>query len=300
MIKSVQNFILLLVLIACSHAPSYKKVELRSDDLLLHESYQRYTKEHIKQEIAAKDGRGGASLTLKCYQSDKKETLYKVKESAISNLRKSRYWIDLANCFYLRAEYKKAGFYYRYALTTPKQSRRERAIIYNNLGVIALLVDNLSLARGLFIRSSKEDDKFLTPRFNLAHLYVGLGLWSQAKSNLLKLLKDGPRDVDLLFALGTLHLFRKDYQQANRLFSQISPVYYQRATISNFYALSLLKSGKIEQAMEIWKIGERGGDGSKHYMLASSIRAEIEHALEVQEREREQMMATLKKEQADG
>ena len=287
----------LIMLSACSHAPSYLRIEKRSEDLLIKESYQRYTQEHIVKEMGAKDGKE-ISLTLKCYGGKVENTLTASKTTAIANLKSAAMWIDLANCFYLQGAMAKARFFYRYALSVPKLSARQRAIIYNNLGIIALQAGNSTLAQGLLTRSVKEDKMFLTPHFNLGHLLVRLGLWEQASAHLKPLLTKGPKDVDLLFALGSIHLFRKEYLKANQYFAQIGNVYYQRESISNFYALSLLNSGKVADALTIWKMGKRGDQASKYYSLTKSVGQRIEQAIEALESKKK--ILTTKKEQADG
>lgn len=248
----------LFLITSCASKKKYNSITSASYDGLRKESLSRYSNKRLSQK---------SDLLSLCHQKqfDKAEKIF------VSQLEKRKksfsYWKDIGTCYYLKNEAAKAKFYYQMALGLAK-NKKDKSIIFNNLGLIFLNNKKFDEAKELFKQAQKLFPKAKTPLFNLGHIYINFGHYKNAEKILYTLYKENPKDVDFTYLLGHIYLMQKKYKKAILKFSRIPKEYRNRQDIANNHALAYIKMGRFNKAKDILSEGNK--EGSLKVLTASS------------------------------
>ena len=101
----------------------------------------------------------------------------------------------------------------------------------------------------MFTKSIKSNKDLVSPRFNLAQLHIQFGQIQIASTLLNELLKEEPEDIDIL--LTVIAMIDEDYKKAISIYKRFEKKQLKEADIAGYYALSLYRDGKYNQAKEI-------------------------------------------------
>ncbi len=102
-----------------------------------------------------------------------------------------------------------------------------------------------------FERAKKAGDFSRTPRFNLAHLYLGFGLYDKAIKEANTLYNSKSQDIDLLNVLATAHVMKGQYKQAQNYYKKIDTDYLEMDRFGINYALNEFYLGNKNKAHDL-------------------------------------------------
>jgi len=271
MIYRLTIMIALSLYAGCSSQGLKRKIDNPTGDSLLNESLNRYSSQRLENVINSK--REEITAVALCHQGAHEKGLEKLKGSFYKNNKKAEYWMQVANCYFLDKNYKKAVFYYNVSLSFSYASK-DKAAVYNNLALTYLAYDNTDLSLE-FLKKSLQTNAYRTAHFNIAQLYIKRGQLSEARTHLNTLYKQNKKDYEVLASLGTIALMRKDHKSASFFFSKIPNTYAKRQDISTYYALALFKQGNITKAKDLLEKQEK-----LSFEHLKSLKEEIETAIE--------------------
>ncbi len=245
--------IILTVLVAHLSSCSTEFVRSYTKDskknVLLRESMLRYDDKQLKS--VAGNGKGMKALAAKCHLQNYEEALTEFKKGLKKNEKNPEYWNHIGNCYFLKGESAKAAFYYDLSIETSASLKRPYAPAHNNRGVLYFKKRFYQEALDSFRSASSLAPQLLTPRFNLAHIYLKFGLLSKAHAEIRRLKAANSEDTDLLFLMGSLALVENRIKDAIAYFERIDSKHRDRQDISNHYALALYLAGNYEKAKDV-------------------------------------------------
>lgn len=236
---------------SCSLNQLETKISSKKDDGLHSETLLRYSEDRIKALYNNKDPK--ISALAKCHNSNVSRGLEQLKSLYKDYKKDFDYWNKVGTCYYLDSNFPKAEFFFNHSLKVSKELGKKNPNSYNNLGVIALKSRHFDNAYQMFTTASKENSELLTPYFNMAQLNIQFGHIEKAERSLKVLHDSAKKDVDILAALGTVMMLKKQYQASANYFSKIDKHNQKRADISNHYAYSLYMLKKYKQADKVLK-----------------------------------------------
>jgi Flp pilus assembly protein TadD len=249
----MKTMILLTLVLLTSCASNKQRYVIKDQGLdgLRNESLHRYSKTRLLKY--------GAKSALKMCHLEQFDQAQKQFIQQMDKRKKDpQYWSDMGTCYYLQQQYTKAKFYYQLALGLAKNSRQKSAII-NNIGLIFLSNHKFDEARDHFQQASKHDSRALTPKYNLAHIYLYFGHYKNAEKILISLYNINRQDVDFIYLLGHTKLMQNKFKQAKYYFNQIPKEYSTRQDIANNIAMLYLKMGNIKKAKAVLANGDKVG-----------------------------------------
>jgi tetratricopeptide (TPR) repeat protein len=223
------------------------KVDEITLDGLRFESLNRYS---INNLGTVKKSKKNIAL---CHKGNYNEATEDMKSTLDQNQNNPEYWNQLATCYLLNNKLSQAKFYFDLGLKTSKKNKKIKTLIYNNIGVYFMKLNMYPEALGAFTTANKYSTKFLTPKYNMAQIYLKFGLYKKAKPILVKLLKNENKDIDFLNSLAHLNLMTGNYKNAKHLYSRIPVKYITRDDISTNYAMTLYMLGDYKKALSIVK-----------------------------------------------
>lgn len=270
--KIVQLLLTVIILSSCSSKQGYYAIESKNADALKYESLSRYNNKRLETLIKAQK-----PLAL-CHAGRYNEGLELLKQKLDKNLNNYEYWNSLGICYFLDKEYPKARTYFNLALASAKK-KKDKAIVLNNISLIYLKKEKYYEGKDYLAKSIELDKRALTPRFNLAQIYLKFGSYSNAKSELELLIRKNSRDIDILGALGHLNLMTGKYKTALSYYNKIPATYKSRDDIATNIAMIYLKLNFLENAK---KTIAQADKKDKLYSLAQvEILKEVEEKLKI-------------------
>ncbi len=154
---------------------------------------------------------------------------------------------ELAQVYAAKQKPELAEFILKKALELDDKSKRA-AVLWNNLGLIALERRRDQEAFAHFEQASRLDPSFATARRNRALVYLDAGDYKRASAELQKVVKASPEDVPALIALGVAERGAGDLKGAQQ-------AYDKALAINPESADALYNAGVL--AMEFQKQPER-------------------------------------------
>lgn len=254
------KFLLLIVLLfsltSCASKPRKFIITNHVNDGLRHESLYRYDSSRL---LSSKNTGNIISVALRlCHQNNFK----KAHEIFLNTFEQRKdhpeYWSDVGTCYYLQAEYTKAKFYYQLALGQPSSPAFQSKIL-NNLGLIYLKLSKFDEAKEHFQQSQQLNPNALTPKFNLAQIFLYFGHYKNAEKLLTHLYQRESKDIDFIYLLGHTKLMQYQYKEAKKYFNFIPENYLSRQDIANSIAMLHLKLGDYKKAKEALERSEKTG-----------------------------------------
>ena len=196
-----------------------------------------------------------------------------LKEDLDARIKDFKYWNKIATCYIIEKIYTRADYFLDLALSTAK-TKRDKAVVLNNKGVVLLENKRFDEAKDYFKKSIELSKSYLTPRYNLTQIYLKYGILNKAKKQLDLLLRKNATDIDFLNSKAYLELMENDYKDALVYFNLIPAEYRHRDDIATNMAMTYLMLGLYDNA----KTTLAKADRKDNYY--ESKQAEIEKKLE--------------------
>ena len=236
---------LLAVLSSCSTTRPTLRTSQAAQDTFKKESFLRYSSQRLNQ-FKNTPYRGLAQ----CHQGNPKKGLDTLKKKAFIQQNKPSYWNQVGMCYFMYKDYKKAAFYFNWAI---KRSRPRRPYVpaINNLGVISLHLKHHQQALNYFKRAKKYSRSFSVPLFNLSQVYLKFHLLGPAQKILKKLYRKNKKDVEVIYSLGSLYLLKGNLSKAHQLWESIPKNRRNRQDIALIRSLTLYQQKKYQQALSL-------------------------------------------------
>lgn len=258
--------IVLFLLTSCASNKKHFTISEESLDSLRNESLYRHDEKRLSEKYSA-------SELIMCHQGKISEALEKFEKQLDSRSKDPLYWSHIGTCYYLKAEFPKAKFYYQLAMNYAK-SKDIKASIFNNLGLIFLKYGKFHEATEHFQEAIKLNPEVLTPHFNITQIYIQHRHYSKAQEKLNLLLSKAPADVDFNYHQAHLYLMTGKYEKARSQFARIPKQYLKRQDIANNYSMLLYLMGDYKLSQEILSGGDKTGP-----LNVLNARVEIEKKL---------------------
>lgn len=219
----------------------YYDSNLSTQPFLLEESLQgkNITKENVNNNVN--------KLAMLCHSGQIKEGLALAQSLYRSYLQHPSFWNILGNCYFYQRQYRSALLYYNKAI----ELSPNYAPAYNNIGVYLSSTDQWQKALVAFKTAITKSKNAMTPKFNLAKLYLRFNLPQNALSYLQQLENDFPRESEIMGMLANAYYMISDNQKALKYFSLIDNDLLYRPDISLNYSRLLIEVGKKDQAQLI-------------------------------------------------
>ena len=270
--KTIISFLILSTFItSCAHNKGIMKVDEIALDGLRFESLNRYSISNLDMVKKSKKN------IAMCHKGNYNEATEDFKATLDQNQNNPEYWNQLATCYLLNNKLSQAKFYFDLGLKTSKNNKKIKTLIYNNIGVYFMKLKMFPEALASFSTANKYSKKYLTPKYNMAQIYLKFGLYKKAKPILIKLLQKEKKDIDFLNSLAHLNLMTGKYKQAKNLYSRIPVKYITRDDISTNYAMTLYMLGDYKKALTIIKASRM--EQSYYELSQNSLISKIENVL---------------------
>ncbi len=155
---------------------------------------------------------GYSTNRLKVIKMFKKEDLNKHKNNFL-------YWNSIANEQIQKREFSKALFNFKLALGLAKNNI-EKSIIFNNQGILFYQLNKKEHALYFLKRSTSLNKHSITPKYNLALLYLDIGFYKRADAILSILHLKHPQDLAITKQYGFALLKNNKPQEALKIFNK--------------------------------------------------------------------------------
>ena len=259
------------LLVSCAHKGLNRTLQDSSMDALRHESLTRYSEENLKKLD------GFAKNIALCHQGRYNEALTLFKDVLDKNQKNPVYWNHLGTCYYLKGEYPKSLIYLDISMSLTKD-KNLLAAIHNNIGLNHLKQGNALEAKESFKKAMDLDKMSMTPRFNVAQLYLSRGLYDKAEEQLTQLLRQNDRDVDINYSLAHVNLMKNNYSKALRYFKNIPAEHLKRDDVALNLATTYYFMGKQDLALKT--LDEAPMNVARYAVLQAELKKRIEKKLE--------------------
>ena len=194
------------------------------------------------------------------------EQAFKVAESVYdSHQNLPTYWNQVATCYLLQGNERKALLFYNKALEVTPQY----VPALNNIGVMYEKNSQDQKALVALQRALKNGKFTKTPRFNLGHLFLSYNLADEALSLFRGLADEAPTDVDVRAGLANSLAQLSRWQDAWDEFSRIPEKNRTRSDVGLTMSLTAHRLGKSALAQDILRATDVN-DADQSY--AASIR----------------------------
>lgn len=244
-----------IVLAGCSSQSFNKKIDTEENDAIRDESFMRYNSARI-DSFDKKSLNEISKAQAACHE----EKYTKGKDILSERMQQEKnnpfYWSALGTCYYLQNQIPKANFYYDLAVEALKTYKGQdknlaESNIDNNLGLIHLKFKRYNEAFDSFKKASNLAPNMLTPKINLAQVYLEFDQNDRA-IDLLKSIETKTRnDVDVLYSLSLAYYRKGDFEKSFNAMIRINSNYLNRADIVGLYAMNLVKKNRFVDAKEI-------------------------------------------------
>ncbi len=206
------------------------------DDAFSGESLVRYNRERKKQILNNPKSR--FHNVLACHNREYKKGLDGLRSNYKTRKDDPDYWNHIGTCYYLKSNYLKADFYYKLAIATASKKGQQYPSATNNLGVISLKQGHIQESFDYFKKAIKQTPELLSPKFNLAQLYLQFNHLYHAQKLLAPLYRKSSSDIDVSYSLGSLYLQKNDIKVALNAFMEINKKLRTRTDIATNIAIS--------------------------------------------------------------
>lgn len=229
------------------------------NDGLRHESLYRYGNSRLLSPSNNATMTSDIRIELRlCHQGNFQQAHDRFLQTFEQRREEPEYWSEIGTCYYLQEEYTKAKFYYQLALGQ-QSSPIFQSKVLNNLGLIYLRLSKFDEAKEHFQQSQQLNPKALTPKFNLAQIFLYFGHYKNAEKLLTHLYQRESKDIDFIYLLGHTKLMQYKYKEAKKYFDLIPANYLSRQDIANNIAMLHLKLGNYKKAKETLDHSEKTG-----------------------------------------
>lgn len=194
--------------------------------------------------LIAKDALG--KIAEECYRKDFDDAFKMIKENYSKYKLNPIYWNQVANCYHLKGERRKALLYYNKAL----EFKSSYAPVYNNIGILYYHEGRDQKALVGFEKSSNSDKYAKTPKLNLAELYLKYNLVDNAMPILRSLIRLNSNDNQVKALMGHAELMKKNYRASSDWFSKTDKDTLNQPQHAINYAIALFKLGKKDDAID--------------------------------------------------
>lgn len=235
------------ILLSCASSKRARTLQESNFDGLRYESLNRYDFKRLEES------KHSQKAIARCHKRQYNDAYILFKKQLDQQKENPVYWNHLATCYLLEEKPTRAKFYFDIALGLAPKKSKIKAIIMNNLGLYYIKMNRPYMAEDAFNESIKISNKFKTPKYNIAQVYLKFSQFKKASKVLTELYKNAPTDIDFLHGLGHLNLMQGKYKEANKYFRKIPNKYLTRDDIATNYALSLFFSGNSDMAYNIVK-----------------------------------------------
>lgn len=233
----------LLTIVGCASLNNPRAIKEEQFDGLKFESLKRYDSTRLNPSLEKSD-----PLAL-CHAGQFEQANKLFKKQLDSNLKSYKYWNQISTCYILQDKHTQAKRFLDLALGTAK-TKIQKASVINNFGVIHLKNQNFHEAKDYFKKSIELSNKAMTPRYNLAQIYLKFTFYKKAKTELTQLLHANSQDIDFLNSMAHLNLMQKNYKGSLRFFKQIPPQYHSRDDIATNLAMTHFMLGNYDFAKQ--------------------------------------------------
>ncbi len=232
------------LLSACSTPSLYRLKD--GDDLLSQESMWRNDLSVLEK---AEEVEGPLAL---CHLEKFSDALRKFDALYEKNKDNFWYWNDLATCYLLKKEVSIAKIYYQTALALAQNSQ-QKAVVYNNLGVIYYSKKNYEQSKILFEQAKKGHGFYLAPQFNLARIYLQFFNLSEASKYASTLEEKNGHDPEVINLSAHLAFFKKDFALTLKTYDRLDDRLLNRRDFGIIKSLALYGSNDFDEALEVVK-----------------------------------------------
>lgn len=227
---------------ACASNPHQKLLVDQESSLFKGESLWRVAG---KENVEAEWLRG-------CYQGELSTFTKKARSEYAKGAKTARYWNWVGNCLAWHNELREARFFLGMAQELSR-SKEENAMVKNNLAMIYLREGRVSRAYDLFAEAHTLAPQFITPAFNLAQLYVGQNLNTEALKVLSKAPFDKSNDPEILHLKGLAHMQSGSSKSATPFLALIPAKFHSREDFALTLAQWHLWEGRPHEAEGLLK-----------------------------------------------
>lgn len=266
----ILNLTLFLFLISCASGPKKSKdlADIKDDDFKSEKAvtyksgddqlanvksqFSSVSNKESIQRIYKYDGdielKGEMGTIAKlCYEKDYKSAHTIIKAVNKKYVKNPIFWNHVGTCFLLEGSRRKALLFFNKALSI----KDNYAPALNNLGVMYMYESDFSRALVAFKKAKSSKSFSVTPRFNLANLYLNFGLYNKSINELNTLLSVSKDDVDVLNMLATAHLMKNDVKSALKYYASIDSELFERVEFGSNYALALFLVNNKNKAKDV-------------------------------------------------
>lgn len=222
----------------------YKGVQesVVSDETLAGLSSGSYSDNLIAQDDLGK-------IAEECYRRDFEDAFALIEQNYSKYKLNPIYWNQIANCYHLKGERRKALLYYNKAL----EFKSSYAPVYNNIGILYYSEGRDQKALVGFEKASKADKYAKTPKLNLAELYLKYNLVDNALPILTSLLRLNPNDNQVKVLMAHAELMKKNYKESYEWFGKTSNDVVEKPQHAVNFAIAAFKIGKKDKAVDLIK-----------------------------------------------
>lgn len=188
-------------------------------------------------------------LAQSCYEKefkDAKEQIQELEERYRSNII---FWNQVATCFMLEKEYRKALLFYNKAL----EFDPSYAPVLNNIGVMYENQNEDEKALISYQRAIKADKYARTPKLNAALIYLKYSLYSKAQSILAGLKQLDSKDDEVLNGYAVSLLMDGNTQGALSVYKSIDKDKFEIPNYGLNYAMALNIANSKKESVEIFE-----------------------------------------------
>jgi len=244
----ITSLFLSIILISCSSTVvQVVKIDSTKDDPFYKESLLRYSKDRLSALL----NNAKYKEISGCHLGKIDESIELLKHKYPKYKTDVEYWLHVGNCYYLQGKYSKAQFFYNFSIPLAGKDKKLLGATYNNLAMIEIQNRNYSNALSLLKQAISANNELITPKFNIAQLYLKFSLASSALFHLESIIKQSSTNDEILSSLGTAHLLDNNPTKAIDFFKKISIDKQKRENIAINYAISLVLVKKYFLAKEI-------------------------------------------------
>lgn len=263
---------LILLLSACASKPSkeeqYNVSDVKNEDFDVKSKLIKYNErsDYYTNELNATLATEGMMLfsegqrddfikddflnksLYQCHQREIAEPISNLLANATAYQKNPVFWNTIGVCYLKNLEYKKALMFFNKALDVePKY-----IAALNNLGVLFVLEGNDQKAIVAFEKAVSSAPFAKTPKLNLSKIQLKYYLAEKAKSHLTALYSQNPKIADVAQTTAYMYLLLGDYNQANNIYKSLDSDLIERPGVGLNYVISLLMSGKREEAQDVF------------------------------------------------
>lgn len=245
-VKITLFFFILVFVFGCATKHLTSKVDNENQDTFRDEAFLRFSESRLESLKNTKF----KSQAL-CHEGKTVEGLKVLKKQTKQRKREASFFNEIGMCYFLAENYPKAEYFFNLSLS------KARAKVYppalNNLAVIKLKNRHYQEALSLFSKAAKStrSSKIISPRFNIAQIYLEFNLADSAMPILRDLNQRGPQDPDILLSLAAAQLLKGQTKAAQTTLRSIPSSFRQRDDVGLAEAIALYESGRYQETKEL-------------------------------------------------